>query len=86
MSSPAKRAARWSAMSMPAATPAAVSIPPWSTQRRLTGTAPYSRSVSRNAQCVVAFRPVSRPAAPRISELGRTDAGAATARPYSARR
>ncbi len=55
-------------MSMPADTPAAVTIFPVVTTRSLTGSAPKRVRKSRMAQWVVALRPSSSPAAPSRSE------------------
>src|SRR5688500_3103414 len=71
--SPASRAARRKAISMPAETPAAVMILPSTTTRSLTGVAPNFASRSSTAQCVVARRPSSKPAAPRTSAPVHTD-------------
>lgn len=72
--SPAIRDTRRNAMSMPADTPAAVTTGPSSTHRRATGVAPNPPSRFRYIQCVVARRPVSRPAAPSRRAPVHTDA------------
>src|SRR5215470_17462048 len=52
--------------SIPDVTPPAVTILPSLTMRAFSWVAPTSGSNSVNAQCVVARRPLSNPAAPRI--------------------
>src|SRR5262245_28274806 len=71
--SPATSAARRSAMSMPAETPAPVMTLPSRTIRSPTGSAPKSRRAPRAAQCVVARRPRSSPAAPSTRAPVHTD-------------
>ena len=60
-------------MSIPDDTPAAVTIFPCTTTRRVVGRAPSALSSSRTVQCVVASRPRSNPAAPRSSEPVQTE-------------
>ena len=60
-------------MSMPADTPAAVTYFPSNTTRSLTGVAPRRPSSSRASQCEVARRPVSSPAAARMSDPVHTE-------------
>ena len=60
-------------MSMPEETPAAVTYLPSNATRSVTGVAPSWPSSSRASQCVVARRPVSRPAAARMSDPVQTD-------------
>jgi len=72
-SSPAMRAARVRAMSIPEDTPAAVITLPCSTTRLRVGRAPYSRSRSRDIQCVVASSPFRIPAAASSIEPVQTD-------------
>jgi hypothetical protein len=71
--SPEIRPARVSAMSMPEETPAAVTYLPSNTTRSLTGVTPNFASWSTAIQYEVARRPVSRPAAARISEPVHTE-------------
>ena len=73
--SPAIRPASHSPRSMPADTPAAVTIrPPASTMRSSpTGSTPNVRSIGSAAQCDVARLPSSSPAAARITDPEHTD-------------
>src|SRR2546430_5716743 len=71
--SPAIRPARARPMSMPEETPAAVTYLPSNTTRSVTGAAPSCPSSSMASQCVVARRPVSRPAAARTRDPVQTD-------------
>jgi hypothetical protein len=60
-------------MSIPADTPAAVTILPWGTTRSCVVEPTSGASSPIAAQCVVASRPRSRPAVPRISEPVQTE-------------
>jgi hypothetical protein len=72
-SGPTISAASVSAMSMPALTPAAVTIFPRRTTRSFTGIAPRPASSPFAAQCVVASTPFSTPAPARSSDPVHTD-------------
>ena len=76
LASPAMRPASHSPRSMPADTPAQVTVLSSADTMRssLTGCAPNVRSTGNAAQCEVARLPSSRPAAARISEPEHTDA------------
>src|SRR6266498_527438 len=67
-------AARWSAMSMPAETPAEQRNLPSCTHRCRCYWAPSRLSWSARAQCVVALRPSSSPAAAKIRDPVHTEA------------
>ena len=71
--SPASSAATVSAKSMPAVTPPPVMMSPSRTTLAGSGTTPNSSSMSRQAQCQAARRPLIRPVAASTSEPVQTE-------------